>query len=123
LLQLWEPRTNRGQFQNLWGSLEGKDLALTPIKQRIVAVEPGVSKHKRNGGVQLSNKECHHEDITSRVMDSQIHGMGNPRSEGSIEESELNRMNTIRGQIEFIHKAGIYKTMGGATIYESGRRK
>ena len=71
----------------------------------------------------MSNKECYHEGITSRVTDSQIHGVGDPRSEGSIKESELNGTNTIRGQIEFIHKVGIYKTMGGAAIYESGRSK
>ena len=71
----------------------------------------------------MSNKECYHEDITSRVMDSQIHGVSNLRSEGSIKESELNRTNTIQGQIKFIHKVDIYKTMGGATIYESGRSK
>jgi len=38
------------------------------------------------------------------VTDSQIHGMGNPRSKGSIKESELNGMNTIWGQIKFITK-------------------
>jgi len=43
-------RTNRGWFRNLRGGLERKDLALVPINQRIVAVEPGISKHKRNGG-------------------------------------------------------------------------
>ena len=86
-------------------------------------VEPGISKHKCNGGVQLNNKECYHKDITSRVVDSQIHSMGNPRSEGSIKESELNGTNTIWGQIKFIYKAGIYKTMEGASIYESSRSK
>ena len=30
--------------------LERKDLALVPINQQIVAVEPGISKHERNGG-------------------------------------------------------------------------
>jgi len=44
----------------------------------VVVVEPGISKHERNRGVQMSNKECYHEGITSRVTDSQIHGVGNP---------------------------------------------
>ena len=55
-----------------------KDLALVPINQRIVAVEPGISKHKCDGRVQLSNEKRYHKDITSRVTNSQIHSMGNP---------------------------------------------
>src|SRR6266508_968216 len=68
--QLWEPRTNHGWFRNLLREcLEGKDLAAVPVNQRIVAVEPIVSKNERNGRVQLSNIKCYPNDIASGMAD------------------------------------------------------
>ena len=59
-----------GWFRNLlWKCLERKDLAAVPVNQRIVVVEPIVSKNKHNGRVQLSNIKCYPNDVTSRMTD------------------------------------------------------
>ena len=50
-------------------------------------------------------------------MDGQIHGVGDPQTERSVEESEFQGTNNIGRQIEFIDETGIYETMRGTGVY------
>ncbi len=64
-----------GGFETFCGSVWKERIWLlyqsinVPVNQRIVAVEPIVSKNERNGRVQLSNIKCYPNDIASGMAD------------------------------------------------------
>jgi hypothetical protein len=61
-------------------------MASSPVNQRIVAVQPIVSKYERSGGVQRGDEEDRREFITCRVANQKFDGMCDPGIGGSVEK-------------------------------------